>query len=140
MIFPTGRHHLAPSDKLDHKVAKILQVPSATRSRIGRGQYLAPTPHNPVGLLEEALLDVLAADPIHQKICKQLGKNLPFTRLDELAKQALAGGIIDNSEAAILVKAEESRLRSINVDDFEPEELATQPVKLPEKHRKPEAA
>lgn len=73
-IFPTGRHHLAPSDKLDHKVAKILQVPSATRSRIGRGQYLAPTPHNPVGLLEEALLDVMAADPIHQKICKQLGK------------------------------------------------------------------
>lgn len=25
VIFPTGRHHLAPSDKLDHKVAKILQ-------------------------------------------------------------------------------------------------------------------
>lgn len=74
VIFPTGRHHLAPSDRLDHKVAKILQVPSATRSRIGRGQYLAPTPHNPVGLLEEALLDVMAADPIHQKICKQLGK------------------------------------------------------------------
>ncbi|MFT4291887.1 acyl-CoA dehydrogenase domain-containing protein, partial [Enterobacter sp.] len=140
VIFPTGRHHLAPSDKLDHKVAKILQVPSATRSRIGRGQYLAPTEHNPVGLLEEALLDVMAADPIHQKICKQLGKNLPFTRLDELAKQALAGGIIDKDEAATLVKAEESRLRSINVDDFEPEELATQPVKLPEKHRKPEAA
>lgn len=121
-------------------MAKILQVPSATRSRIGRGQYLAPTPHNPVGLLEEALLDVMAADPIHQKICKQLGKNLPFTRLDELAKQALTGGIINNDEAALLVKAEESRLRSINVDDFDPDELATQPVKLPEKVRKPEAA
>lgn len=25
VIFPTGRHHLAPSDKLDHKVAKILR-------------------------------------------------------------------------------------------------------------------
>lgn len=34
VIFPTGRHYLAPSDKLDHKVAKILQVPNATRSRI----------------------------------------------------------------------------------------------------------
>ncbi|MGQ7174212.1 acyl-CoA dehydrogenase domain-containing protein, partial [Escherichia sp. R-CC3] len=33
VIFPTGRHYLAPSDKLDHKVAKILQVPNATRSR-----------------------------------------------------------------------------------------------------------
>ncbi|WP_410003207.1 hypothetical protein, partial [Salmonella enterica] len=37
-------------------------------------------------------------------------------------------------------KAEESRLRSINVDDFEPEALATKPVKLPEKVRKVEAA
>ncbi|MCS5959671.1 DUF1974 domain-containing protein [Klebsiella pneumoniae subsp. pneumoniae] len=32
VIFPTGRHHHAPSDRLDHQVAKILQVPSATRS------------------------------------------------------------------------------------------------------------
>lgn len=87
-IFPTGRHYDAPSDKLDHKVAKILQVPSATRSRIGRGQYLTPSEHNPVGLLEEALLDVMAADPIHQRICKELGKtcrlpvwmNWPATR------------------------------------------------------------
>jgi len=91
-------------------------------------------------LLEEALLDVIAADPIHQRICKELGKNLPFTRLDELAHNALAKGLIDKDEAAILVKAEASRLRSINVDDFEPEELATQPVKLPEKVRKVEAA
>ncbi len=140
VIFPTGRHYLAPSDKLDHKVAKILQTPSATRSRIGRGQYLEPTAHNPVGLLEEALLDVRAADPIHQKICKQLGKNLPFTRLDTLAQQALAGGIITQDEAEVLVKAETSRLRSINVDDFDDEELATRPVKTPESLRKPEAA
>lgn len=139
VIFPTGRHYLAPSDKLDHKVAKILQVPNATRSRIGRGQYLTPSEHNPVGLLEEALVDVIAADPIHQRICKELGKNLPFTRLDELAHNALVKGLIDKDEAAILVKAE-SRLRSINVDDFDPEELATKPVKLPEKVRKVEAA
>jgi acyl-CoA dehydrogenase len=57
-----------------------------------------------------------------------------------MAKQALAGGIINNDEAALLVKAEESRLRSINVDDFDADELATRPVKLPEKVRKPEAA
>ncbi len=39
-------------------MAKILQVPNATRSRIGRGQYLTPSEHNPVGLLEKALVDV----------------------------------------------------------------------------------
>ena len=140
VIFPTGRHYVAPSDKLDHAVAKILQTPSATRSRIGRGQYLTPSQYNPVGLLEEALVDVMAADPIHQRICKEIGKNLPFTRLDELARNALAKGLIDQIEAAILTKAEESRLRSINVDDFAADELATKPVKLPDNVRKVEAA
>ncbi|EPN9529325.1 acyl-CoA dehydrogenase FadE [Cronobacter malonaticus] len=139
-IFPAGRRYDAPSDKLDHKLAKILQTPSATRSRIGRGQYLTPSKHNPVGLLEQALLEVMAADPIHQRICKEMGKNLPFTRLDELAKRALKEGRISEDEAAILIRAEESRLRSINVDDFEPDALATQPVKLPEAVRKVEAA
>ncbi|EOG5425891.1 acyl-CoA dehydrogenase FadE [Cronobacter sakazakii] len=139
-IFPAGRRYDAPSDKLDHKLAKILQTPSATRSRISRGQYLTPSEHNPVGLLEQALLEVMAADPIHQRICKEMGKNLPFTRLDELAKRALKEGRINEDEAAILIRAEESRLRSINVDDFEPDALATLPVKLPEAVRKVEAA
>ncbi|KYI90909.1 acyl-CoA dehydrogenase domain-containing protein, partial [Salmonella enterica] len=76
-------HYLAPSDKLDPAVAKNLQVPTATRSRIGRGQYLTPAEHNPVGLLEEALRDDIADDPKHQLNCKEHGKKLPFTRLDE---------------------------------------------------------
>jgi acyl-CoA dehydrogenase len=140
VIFPLGRRYDAPSDKLDHKLAKIMQIPSATRSRIGRGQYLTPSEFNPAGLLEEALMDVMAAEPIHLRICKETGHNLPFTRLDEQAKKWLAEGKINADEAAILTKAEASRLRSINVDEFEPEELATMPVKVPEKHRKIEAA
>ncbi len=110
--------------RLDHQLAKILQVPSATRSRLGRGQYLTPSEHNPIGLLEAALADVMAAEPIHERLCKAAGKNLPFTRLDRLAERALEEGKISADEAKILVKAEESRLRSINVDDFAPDALA----------------
>jgi acyl-CoA dehydrogenase len=124
VVFPLGRVHTAPSDRLDHQLAKIIQQPSATRSRLGRGQYLTPSEHNPVGLLEAALADVIAAEPIHDRLCKAAGKNLPFTRLDRLAQRALEEGKINADEAKILVKAEESRLRSINVDDFEPDALA----------------
>lgn len=124
VIFPLGRSQKAPSDYLDHQLAKILQEPSATRSRIGRGQYLTPSKYNPFGLMEVALTDAIAADPIHRKICKALNKNLPFTRLDKLGRQALDNGLISQEELAVLVKAEESRLRSINVDEFEPEALA----------------
>ncbi|MBC8946890.1 MULTISPECIES: acyl-CoA dehydrogenase FadE [Xenorhabdus] len=124
IIFPLGRSHTAPSDKLDHKLAQILQTPSATRDRIGRGQYLTPSEHNPHGLLEEALHDIIAAEPIHARLSREAGKNLSFTRLDQLAEKALADNKITKEEADILKRAEVSRLRSINVDEFEADAFA----------------
>lgn len=124
MVFAGGQHCPAPSDRLDHKLAKMLQVPSATRTRLGRGQYLAPSQHNPAGQLEQALQDVMAAEVIHERLCKQHKKHFSFTRLDALAKQALEQGWIDDKEAEVLKRAEQSRLRSINVDEFEADALA----------------
>ncbi|WP_416776291.1 acyl-CoA dehydrogenase FadE [Xenorhabdus budapestensis] len=124
IIFPLGRSHTAPSDKLDHKLAQILQTPSATRDRVGRGQYLTPSEHNPHGLLEEALHDIIASEPIHTRLSREAGKNLSFTRLDQLAEKALADNKITKEEADILKRAEVSRLRSINVDEFEADAFA----------------
>lgn len=124
MVFAGGQHCPAPSDRLDHKLAKMLQVPSATRTRLGRGQYLAPSQHNPAGQLEQALQDVMAAEVIHDRLCKQHKKHFSFTRLDALAKQALEQGWIDDKEAEVLKRAEQSRLRSINVNEFEADALA----------------
>ena len=129
VVFPLGGAHAAPSDQLDHELARILQVPSATRSRIGRGQYLTPSEHNPVGLLEQALQDILAAEPVHKRLCEAMGKKLPFTRLDILAQKGLDAGHLSADDARILSRAEESRLRSINVDEFEPHELAAHQTK-----------
>ncbi|MCC8365446.1 acyl-CoA dehydrogenase FadE [Xenorhabdus sp. PB61.4] len=124
IVFPLGRSRTAPADKLDHKLAQILQTPSATRDRIGRGQYLTPSEHNPHGLLEEALHDVIAAEPIHARLSREAGKNLGFTRLDQLAEKALSDNKITKEEADILKRAEASRLRSINVDEFEADALS----------------
>ncbi|XXN64015.1 acyl-CoA dehydrogenase FadE [Enterobacter ludwigii] len=124
VIFAGGHHCPAPSDKLDHKLAKLLQLPSATRTRLGRGQYLAPSAHNPAGQLEQALQDVMAAEVIHDRLCQQQKKHLSFTRLDALAQRALKEGWIDQNEAQVLIRAEASRLKAINVDDFAPEALA----------------
>ncbi|MGV3346450.1 acyl-CoA dehydrogenase FadE [Enterobacteriaceae bacterium LUAb1] len=128
VIFPAGRHYHAPSDHLDHQLAKIVQTPSATRNRLGRGQYLTPSEHNPAGQLEAALHDIIAAEVIHTQLCQKLNKNLSFTRLDTLAASALKEGLISEKEAGILQKAEISRLRTINVDDFSADALATQPL------------
>ncbi|QCT20018.1 acyl-CoA dehydrogenase [Jejubacter calystegiae] len=140
LTLPLGRRCHAPSDALDSKLAQILQTPSATRSRIGRGQYLTPSEHHPAGQLEEALQAVMAAEPIHQRLCKTQGKHLSFTALDKLAEQALSQGWINQDEATTLRHAEACRLRTINVDEFEPEALATQPPAREGSDRSSEAA
>lgn len=140
VIFAGGKHCPAPSDKLDHKLAKLLQLPSATRTRLGRGMYLTPSEHNPAGQLEQALQDVMAAEVIHERICQKQKKHLSFTRLDALAQRALKEGWIDESEAKVLTRAEASRLKAINVDEFAPEALAAPKPQTPVNARENEAA
>lgn len=124
LLMPFGRVRKAPNDKLDSQMAQIIQTPSATRSRLGRYQYLAATEHNPVGKIEQALNVILQAEPIFTKLCQALGQRHPFTRLDELATVGLEKKILTEQEAQLLTEAETHRLYTINVDDFSPQALA----------------
>ncbi|MGF1822946.1 acyl-CoA dehydrogenase FadE [Vibrio splendidus] len=124
VLMPFGRIRRAPNDKLDSQVAHILQTPSETRSRIGRGQYLEATEYNPVGKIEKSLEVILQAEPLFDKVCKETHQKRAFLRLDLVAQLGLEKGILTEKEAALLVSAEEHRLYTINVDDFSPEELA----------------
>lgn len=127
VLMPFGRIRRAPNDKLDSQVAHILQTPSATRSRIGRGQYLADTQYNAVGKIEKALEVILQAEPLFNKVCKETYQKRAFIRLDLVAQLGLEKGILTEKEAALLESAEQHRLYTINVDDFSPEELAAKP-------------
>lgn len=55
------------------------------------------------------------------KVCKAQGKRRPFLRLDMIAQEGLEQGFITQEEADLLREAEQHRLDTINVDDFEPE-------------------
>ncbi|WP_104402014.1 acyl-CoA dehydrogenase FadE [Vibrio penaeicida] len=127
IILPFGRIRKSPSDSLDHKVAAILQVPSETRSRIGRNQYLLPTENNPAGKLEYALEIILEAEPLFNKVCKAIEKRKPFTQLDKIANIGIENNILSQEEANLLVLAEQLRLETINVDDFDFHALAATP-------------
>ncbi|WP_373948491.1 acyl-CoA dehydrogenase FadE [Vibrio pomeroyi] len=127
VLMPFGRIRRAPNDKLDSQVAHILQTPSETRSRIGRGQYLADTQYNAVGKIEKALEVILQAEPLFDKVCKETHQKRAFLRLDLVAEQGLEKGILTQEEADLLISAEQHRLYTINVDDFSPEELAAKP-------------
>jgi len=126
MIFPLGTWLKKPSDLTDHKVAKILQTPSKTRDRLGRGQYLTREPENILGQLEQTLDDIIACEPIFKKVCNAIDADLPFYHLDEVAKKGLEANAINESEAELLCKAELGRKAAIDVDDFDPKELCAQ--------------
>jgi acyl-CoA dehydrogenase len=124
IVFPWGRTLRKPSDIVEHKVSRIMQTPSESRSRLAHHMYLKNEPLNLLGRMEQVLLDVLAAEPVFDKVSKASGKRLPFYRLDEVATLGLELGVITATEAEVLRTAETGRLFAINVDDFEPEYLA----------------
>lgn len=123
MLFPFGRPVRKPTDKLEHKLARILQVPSETRNRLASYVYLTNEPLNLVGRQEQTLKDVLEVEPLFDKVCREKGKKLPFFQLDKVAQMGLEAGILTQAEADKLAAVEKARLDTINVDDFDPADL-----------------
>ncbi len=121
VVQPFGKLNDKPSDKIEHKIAHILQKPNSARSRLSYGQFIGKD--SLFGDLERTLENMIKAEPIFDKICQSLGEKLPMTKLDELADRAIAANIISDEDAALLKETEAGRLRTINVDDFDPQEL-----------------
>ena len=65
-----------------------------------------------------------------KKVCKAINERRPFLRLDLIADIGLEKGIIDSADVQLLRKAEEHRLYAINVDDFDPKDLAAKPLEI----------
>lgn len=135
VMFPFGRPLKRPSDVLDHKVAKIMQTPCESRNRLGKGQFWTNSEHNAVGIQEQTLLDIIASEPLHDKVCKASGKRLPFMWLDKVATEGKALGVLSDAEVQLLERAEIGRMKSINVDDFDPAELRPEVVSTTSQER-----
>jgi acyl-CoA dehydrogenase len=138
IIVPFGKKYKRPSDNLEHKIAGLLQTPCDARNRLGAGQYLSREEGSLMGDLEQTLENVIAAEPIYNKVCKAAKQYLPFTELDKVADKGLELEVITEEEANLLRETELGRLRTINVDDFDPSELV-QNVQKEKPKRKPRA-
>lgn len=123
VILPLGCNLKKPSDITDHKVAKLMQSPNDSRNRLGEGQYITREPENVLGQLEQTLEDIIACEPIFDKVCRELGEKLPFYSLDIVAEKGLSANIINQDEADLLIATEIARKAAINVDDFDSDYL-----------------
>ncbi|MBE0612665.1 MAG: acyl-CoA dehydrogenase [Burkholderiales bacterium] len=119
LVYPIGRPFQHPSDKLGHKVARLLIEPSATRDRLTAGMYLPQSEDDPIGCLEAAMNATMAAEPMDAKIrSAQKSGAIAGDTQDELERAALAAGIITSEEHAHLQRTTRLRDEVIRVDDF----------------------
>ena len=125
-IFPRGQTYHAPSDPLGQRIVDTILRTTATRDRITNGIYRTVEPNNALGLLHEALVLADSAEPLEKRVRVDGVKTGRITALDlpGQIQQALALGILSETEAAVLRDYDRRVMDLINVDDFSSEELA----------------
>src|SRR5580765_5715713 len=128
LIFPRGRVYSAPHDRLGAEVAALVTAPTQARERLGQFIYRTLEPHNPLALLQEALQLAVQLEPLEKRIRVEGVNTGRVTALDFPGRiqQALTAGIVSETEAAALREYDRKAMDLINVDDFEPHELAAQ--------------
>ncbi|MGH8286331.1 MAG: acyl-CoA dehydrogenase [Steroidobacteraceae bacterium] len=132
-IFPRGLTYSAPSDRSGRSLADLVLNPSEARDRLCRFVYRTVEPGNPLGLLQEALVLAQTAEPIEKRIRVEGVKTGKVTALDlpGMIQQALAAGIISETEAASLREYDRKVMDIVHVDDFASHELAAQAQPAP---------
>lgn len=138
VVFPFGRREKAPGDRLTHKVAQLLLVPSDTRNRLTQGVYRSDTSNHPICFMERALPQVINAEPLERKLLKALKHGeIKGVTWDEQVRNAIEKHVLSKDEADILIRVRELVAEIIAVDDFDDEELRLgkqPPAKLGTQH------
>jgi acyl-CoA dehydrogenase len=124
ILFPLGKPFAPPQDYLVGQLAQMLLHDNAARDRLTAGIYINEDPTDATGRIETAFKAVLQASEAGTKIhtAQKQGK-LPKASPDTIIKLALSQGVINQTEADLMIQAEYARLLAISVDDFNPEEL-----------------
>ncbi|HEY2808593.1 MAG TPA: acyl-CoA dehydrogenase [Steroidobacteraceae bacterium] len=128
LIFPRGRIYSAPDDRLGRKVAALVSAPTQARDLLCEYTYRRVEPGNALGLLQEALLLAVQLEPLEKRIRVEGVKTGRVSALDLPGRiqQALAAGIVSETEAAALRDYDRKVMDLIHVDDFDPQALGTQ--------------
>jgi acyl-CoA dehydrogenase len=137
VVFPFGRREKAPGDRLTHKVAQLLLVPSDTRDRLTRGVYLSATSNHPIQFMERSLPEVIRAEPLERKLLKALKHgDIGGITWEEQVRDAIDKSVLTRHEADILARVREMVTEIIAVDDFDVEELrlGRQPQRIGKQH------
>ncbi|MEW6017865.1 MAG: acyl-CoA dehydrogenase domain-containing protein, partial [Pseudomonadota bacterium] len=123
-ILPFGIMRRGPSDRTRRACARLLLEPSAARDRLTEDVYLGAG-EDAVAQLERALAEVVATDPIRDRL-KKLRVRDPQAAWDQ--------GLISRADYEALRSAEAAVQAVVAVDDFAPAELTGARSEQPARH------
>ncbi|UHD17365.1 acyl-CoA dehydrogenase [Thiocapsa bogorovii] len=117
--FPTGLPFQGPSDALEHRVARLILEPGASRDRLTAGIFVSRDPSLAVGRIELALTAATRAEEVNRVLRAavrqgRLGEGDDPARI----REAVAARLITADDAAALREAEQLRDAVIRVDSF----------------------
>jgi acyl-CoA dehydrogenase len=122
IVFPWGHPYVVPADALGHAAARTLIEPSATRDRLTAEVHLGGEAGQPLYDIEQALAATVAAEPVDARVrAAERGGRFagdPRATVRDTADVALAAGVIDATEHALLKRRNALRDAVIRVDDF----------------------
>jgi acyl-CoA dehydrogenase len=126
IVFPFGRRHKGPSDRLDAQVAEILgrSKGDPALESVLAGCYRPTDADDPVGALQHASDLLNGARAVRSKLYHAVksGQVKPAGG-EHLIDAALNAGVLLPAEAQTLREAEAARRKVIDVDDFAKEAL-----------------
>jgi acyl-CoA dehydrogenase len=124
VVFPLGRPYRPASDALGHRVVRLVLEAPDVRDRLTRHMYVSKDPDDPTGLLEVTLEKVVAAEEAEKKLERAIraGTIRRFHGIDWIG-EAMAKGVVTESEGQQLREVEALVARVIAVDHFDPAEL-----------------
>jgi len=126
IVFPFGRRHKGPSDKLGAEVAGVIGRAKGDPAleELLQGCYRPQSSEDPIGALQHACDLLSAAQPLQRKLHVALksGQIRPVAG-EPVIDTALEAGVLQPVEAQTLREAEAARRKVIDVDDFDKEEL-----------------
>jgi len=141
VVFPLGRPYRPASDELGHRVVKLVLQAPEVRDRLTCHIYVSRDVEDPTGLLEVTLRKVIASDEAEKKLERAIraGTVRRYHGMDWIG-DAMAKGILTESEGEMLREAEALTARVIAVDDFDPAEVKPHYASLGHNSRRAESA
>jgi len=119
LVFPLGRPYRGPDDRLGHAVAELILAPTTARARLTAGAFVTNDTREAIGRVEFALEQVIAAEAVEKKLkAAQRAGRIGNGGDEAMLREALAHGVIDESEAGRYRSAQAARREVITVDEF----------------------